>query len=230
MALDALAARSCAAARNGARSSPIPSAAEALGRGEAPAELAARLRAFLDRFGHRALSEGELRARTWREDPSPVLQALATLAAGTRAPGFAQQRGRRAARGGGGGDLRAPGRGARRASSRRALEAAREGVRARERTKSLAVALVDEGRRLARLAGARLAAEGRLAGAGRRLLPLASTSCAPLLGGRPPSLPELRRRRRRFEAAAGVPAPRLVDLRPGAAVRRGASRAGAARA
>ena len=44
-----------------------PDAAAALARGEAPPELADRLRALLARFGHRALSEGELGARSWRE-------------------------------------------------------------------------------------------------------------------------------------------------------------------
>jgi len=188
-----------------------PDAAAALARGDAPAELAARIRAFLDLYGHRALSEGELRARAWREDPAPVLQALATLAAGTRPPGFTQAAA---------GEQRlaeeqavlsklGPLRGA---VLRRAIAAARDGVRARERTKSLAVALVDEGRRLARLSGARLVAAGRLR-AEDDVFFLRVAELRDALAGASPSLARLRRRRRRFEAAAHVPAPRLVDLR-----------------
>ena len=191
-----------------------PDAAAALARGDAPPELAGRLRSFLDRFGHRALSEGELRTRTWREDPTPVLQALATLAAGARPAGFTQA-------------AAAEQREAeeqaifsrlgawRRAVLRRALTDARDGVRAREQTKSMAVELVDAGRRLARLAGARLVAEGRLAAADDVFF-LAVSELREALSGASPSPAALRRRRRRFEAAAYVPAPRLVDLRPGA--------------
>jgi pyruvate,water dikinase len=186
-----------------------PDAAAALARGDAPAELAARLGAFLEKYGHRALSEGELRAPAWREDPSPVLQALATLAAGTRPAGFTQAAAaeRRVAEEEAILSKLGP---IRRALLGQALAAAREGVRARERTKSLAVALVDEGRRLARLAGARLVAEGRL-GLADDVFFLGSPSCA-MCRGRP-SRAALRRRRRRFEAAAHVPTPRLVDLR-----------------
>jgi pyruvate,water dikinase len=190
-----------------------PDAAAALARGDAPPELAGRLRSFLDRFGHRALSEGELRTRTWREDPTPVLQALATLAAGARPAGFTQEAAAEqreaeeqaifsrlgALRG---------------ALLRRALTDARDGVRARERTKSMAVELVDAGRRLARLAGARLVAEGRLATADDVFF-LGVSEVREALSGASPSRAALRRRRRRFEAAAHVPAPRLVDLRPG---------------
>ena len=100
----------------------------------------------------------------------------------------------------------------RRAVLRSALAAAREGVRAREGTKSLAVALVDEGRRLARLAGARLEAEGRL-GTPDDVFFLGVSELRDVLGGAPPARAALRRRRRRFEAAAHVPAPRLLDLR-----------------
>jgi hypothetical protein len=190
-----------------------PRAAEAFTRGTAPPELAGHLRTFLDRFGHRALSEGELRARTWREDPSPVLQALATLAAGTRAPGFThraaaeQREAEEEAVFAGLGVVRG-------ALLARALEGARDGVRARERTKSLAVAVVDEGRRLARMAGVLLTAAGRI-GEEDDVFFLGVDELRATLDGISPSLPELRRRRRRFEAAADVPAPRVVDLRPG---------------
>jgi phosphohistidine swiveling domain-containing protein len=193
-----------------------PDAVGALARGDAPSDLAARIREFLHRYGHRALSEGELRARAWREDPAPVLQALATLAAGTRPAGFTQ---------GAAAEQRQAEEQAilsklgpvRRALLVRALAAAREGVRARERTKSLAVALVDEGRRLARLAGARLAAEGRLPAADDVFF-LGVSELRAVLAGASPSAAALRRRRKRFEAAAHVPAPRRVDLRAGAVV------------
>src|SRR6185369_3050948 len=188
-----------------------PGAAAALARGEAPVELVAHLRAFLEKYGHRALSEGELRAPAWREDPSPVLQALATLASGTRPAGFTQAAAaeRRVAEEEAIVSKLGP---IRRALLRQALAAAREGVRARERTKSLAVSLVDEGRRLARLAGARLVAEGRL-GAADDVFFLGVSELRDVLGGAAPARAALRRRRRRFESAAGVPAPRLVDLR-----------------
>jgi len=188
-----------------------PDAAASLARGDAPPELAAHLRAFLEKYGHRALSEGELRAPAWREDPAPILQALATLAAGTRPAGFTQAAA---------GERRVAEEEAilsrlgpiRRSLLGQALAAAREGVRARERTKSLAVALVDEGRRLARLAGARLVAEGRL-GQADDVFFLGVSELRDVLAGAAPSRAALRRRRRRFESAAGIPVPRLVDLR-----------------
>lgn len=188
-----------------------PKAAEAFARGEAPAGLDARLRSFLARFGHRALSEGELRARAWREDPAPVLQALAALSAGERTAGFTQKaaaeqrRAEEEAVFSRFGPLR-------RAILGRAVRAARDGVRARERTKSLAVALVDEGRRLARMAGARLVAEGRLAEADDVFF-LTVSELRDALAGALPSRAALRRRRRRYDAAGQFPAPRLVDLR-----------------
>jgi phosphohistidine swiveling domain-containing protein len=188
-----------------------PDAASAFARGLAPAELATHLRAFLERFGHRALSEGELRALAWREDPTPVLQALATLAAGTRPAGFTQAAAAERRQAEEQAILSKLGP-VRRAVLGPALAAAREGVRARERTKSLAVALVDEGRRLARLAGARLVAEGRLDTADDVFF-LGVSELRDVLGGAPPARAALRRRRRRFEAAAHVPAPRLLDLR-----------------
>ncbi|HEU0105647.1 MAG TPA: PEP/pyruvate-binding domain-containing protein, partial [Vicinamibacteria bacterium] len=190
-----------------------PDAVAALARGDAPPELAGRLRSFLDRFGHRALSEGELRTRTWREDPTPVLQALATLAAGARPAGFTQAAAAEQREAEEQAILSRLGA-LRRAMLRRALAGARDGVRAREQTKSMAVELVDAGRRLARLAGARLVAEGRLAAADDVFF-LAVSELREALSGASPSAAALRRRRRRFEAAAHVPAPRMVDLRAG---------------
>jgi pyruvate,water dikinase len=147
-----------------------PGAAAALARGEAPAELAAHLRTFLEKYGHRALSEGELRAPAWREDPTPVLQALATLAAGTRPAGFTQAAAAERRQAEEQAILSKLGL-VRGAILGEVLSAARDGVRARERTKSLAVAMVDEGRRLARLAW-RTAGGGETASQrGRRVLP-----------------------------------------------------------
>jgi rifampicin phosphotransferase len=196
----------------------LPDAAEALARGAAPEGLAALLRTFLDRFGHRALSEGELRARTWREDPTPVLQALAALASGNRAAGFTQATAaeRRLAEEQAILARLGPLRGA---ILGWALRAARDGVRAREHTKSLAVGLIDEGRHLARRAGLRLAATGTLPDPDGAFFLTLSELRAALTGGALPSAAVWRRRQRRFERAAQVPTPRLVDLRPGAATK-----------
>src|SRR5204862_716790 len=102
-----------------------------------------------------------LRARTWREDPAPVLRALATLAAGERMPGFAHAAAaaRRHAEEEATFARLGPARGA---LLRGLLRGARDAVRDREATKSLAVLLVDTGRALARSAALRLLASGRL--------------------------------------------------------------------
>jgi phosphohistidine swiveling domain-containing protein len=191
-----------------------PDAAEAFARDEAPPDLAALLRAFLHRFGHRAVSEGELRARPWRDDPAPVLQALATLGASPRAPGFTQAAAAAQRQAEEQAALSRLGP-VRRALLRTVLRAARDGVRSREATKSLAVALVDAGRRLARAAGRRLAASGALDDPDDVFF-LSAAEVQGALGGVAPSPAARRRRRRRFERAVGVPAPRLVDLRGGA--------------
>lgn len=189
-----------------------PAAAEVLTRQDAPMGLADLLRSFLDRFGHRALSEGELRARTWREDPSPVLQALSALSSSERPAGFTQATAaeRRRAEEEAVCARLGPGR---RAVVRWALRGARNGVRAREHTKSLAVALVDEGRQLARRAGARLVEEGRLTESDAVFFLTLPELRDVLAGGAPPSPARWKRRRRRLERAASVPAPRMVDLR-----------------
>ena len=123
----------------------------------APADLRLELEAFLSRFGHRALSEGELASPAWEDDPTPVLLALRSLAA---RPGRARF----------GAKAKACLRRAEEESllSRlpalprgllsRGMASAQEGVRERERTKSLTVAVACHGRRLAREAGARLVA------------------------------------------------------------------------
>src|SRR5207344_1858459 len=47
----------------------------------APSGLRERLHEFLDRFGHRAVAEGELYSAAWEDDPGPPLAALRALAA-----------------------------------------------------------------------------------------------------------------------------------------------------
>jgi pyruvate,water dikinase len=51
--------------------------AEGYRQGELPQALQRRLRAFLDRYGARAVGEIDLGRPRWRDDPSPVLQTLA---------------------------------------------------------------------------------------------------------------------------------------------------------
>ncbi len=91
------------------------------------------------------------------------------------------------------------------------MGAAREGVRGREHTKSLAIALVDEVRRLARRAGDLLVARGTLARAEDVVL-LTGPELRAALRGAPVSRALLARRRRRLDGAARLPAPRDVDL------------------
>jgi pyruvate,water dikinase len=202
LALEALAAR--AAAEQGAwveRGAPWE---------EAPGALLEGLADILRRYGHRALSEGELRASTWDDDPAPLVAALRVRARSAVPAGFSQ----------------AVKAGARRAEEeavlsrlgplrrvivRRALQGAQDWVRRREHTKSLAVRMVAHARTLAREAGARLAAGGRLESADDvYFLTLDEVTAA--LSGEAVPVPRLRRRRRRFAAAALVPAPRRVDL------------------
>src|SRR6185295_17078307 len=57
-------------------SQPAIDAAAAWRRHEAPAGLGPRLDEFLSRWGHRGVSEGELRAASWEDDPAPLLAAL----------------------------------------------------------------------------------------------------------------------------------------------------------
>jgi rifampicin phosphotransferase len=141
---------------------PPAEAAAALRRGEAPAELRARLEEFLRRWGHRGVSEAELRAPSWEDDPAPVLAALRARAAASRPPGFraraAEQLGRadEASLVSRLGPVRA-------LLLRRAVAGARAWVARREATKSLAIALVDHGREVARAAGRRLVGVGALA-------------------------------------------------------------------
>ena len=192
---------------------PPAEAAAALRRKEAPAALGARLEEFLRRWGHRGVSEGELRASSWEDDPAPLLAALRARAASPRPSGFraraAEQLGRadEAALYTRLGPLRALLLG-------RAIAGAREWVARREATKSLAIALVDHGRDIARAAGRHLAGGGALAQEDDVFF-LSTDELRAALRGRAPAPASVRRRRRRWEREAALPAPREVDLGAG---------------
>lgn len=189
---------------------PAAEGAARLQRGEVPLGLAAELQAFLRRYGHRAVSEGELGAPAWEDDPTPVLLALQGLLKAPRSADFTRQalaEARRAdedallARAG------AP----RRALLRAAFEGAQRGVRERERTKSLAIALVHHLRRLARAGGRWLAHAGTLAREDDVLFLTLDELVAALEGASVPAAAVARRRRRQQREAA-LPAPRELDL------------------
>ena len=195
---------------------PTARATAALRRGDAPPALRARLADLLRRWGHRGLSEGELRSPTWEDDPSPLLAALQARLSSARPPGFraraAGQLGRadEAAIASRLGPLRA-------ALFRRGLASAREWVTRREATKSLAVVLVQHGRDIARAAASRLAATGALA-AEDDVFFLTAGELGAALRGAAVSRPAVARRRRRWQREAALAAPREVDFSaPGAA-------------
>jgi phosphohistidine swiveling domain-containing protein len=173
----------------------------------APEALAARLRAFLARFGHRGISEGELAARTWADDPAPVLASLSSLARGhgiARAAATERRRADEEA------VLSAAGLvGA--ALLRRAIAVAQDGVRRREQTKSLAIRFIARARRLAAQTGAALTAEGRLAQVDDVFFLTLPELRAAFSGTTVPA-PEIARRRRRHARAAAAPVPREIDL------------------
>jgi pyruvate,water dikinase len=181
----------------------------------APDGLAPRLSDFLSRYGHRALSEGELQARSWAEDPVPVLAALQGLLRAGDAPEL-----RRRCRA----ELRAAEEQALLSAAgplagplvRLLLRKARDGVRERERTKSLAIALVDRSRALVR-AGARALVQLRRLRAEDEVFFLTRDELQSALGGGavPPGV--VARRRRVHEREAGLPAPREVELAGGGA-------------
>jgi pyruvate,water dikinase len=178
---------------------------------DAPPALRRALGVFLESFGHRAFSEGELSAPAWEDDPGPILDALRTLASASHPPGLS----RRAAAA-----LREADEEAllsrlgplRRALARRVLAGARAGVRQREHTKSLAVALVRHGRLLARAGGRLLAATGALPREEDVFFLRWGELLRALEDGRPVAAPLLRRRRKRHEGEGALPAPREVDL------------------
>jgi pyruvate,water dikinase len=176
----------------------------------APEGLADGLARFLSRYGHRCLSEGELQARSWAEDPVPVLTALQSMLRVGDAPAL-----RRRARA----ELRAADEQALRARLgpasgfvvRTLLGKTREGVRERERTKSLAIALVDHSRALVRAAARSLVHKRRLRVEDDVFFLTRDELHAALEGGTVP-LAVVARRRRAHEREATLPAPREVDL------------------
>jgi pyruvate,water dikinase len=189
---------------------PAPDSAARLRQPDVPAGLRERLESFLERFGHRAVSEGELRAPAWEEDPRPVLEALQAMLDANVWPGFGRRAGaevRRAEEEALMGRLGI----ARRALVRHALGGARRGISSRERTKSMAIALVHHGRRLVRSAGRRMAEAGALARPDDVYFLTLAELVAALAGG-PVPLAAVSRRRRAFEREGAQPVPRDVDL------------------
>ena len=186
-----------------------PSGPDALA--DAPPELRRALEDFLARFGHRALSEGELASPAWEDDPTPVLMALRSL---TARPGRARF----------GTKAKACLRRAEeesllsrlsllpRALLSRGMGSAQRGVRERERTKSLTVAVACHGRRLARAAGARLAAAGILGSEEEVFLLQFPELLLALRDGEKPSRSAIERRRRRLKNEGALDAPREVKL------------------
>jgi pyruvate,water dikinase len=176
----------------------------------APGGLSARLSEILARYGHRALSEGELQARSWAEDPVPVVAALQALLHAGHLPEL-----RRRCRA----ELRDADEQAllsalgplARPVARALLRKAREGVRARERTKSLAIALVDHARALVRAAARALVRAGALRTEDDVFFLTREELQAALVGGAVPA-GLVARRRRLHEREAALPAPREVDL------------------
>jgi pyruvate,water dikinase len=178
--------------------------------GEAPAALNARLAGFLAAFGHRAVSEGELSAASWEDDPRPLFAALEALVGSARGAGFGHR-------------ARAEERQAdeaailhrlgplRRAAFARILRGAQDWVRERERTKSLAIALVAHGRRLARRAGRQLVERGVLRRDDDVFFLSFEELLAALEGGSVPQA-ALARRRRRHEREGALSVPREIDL------------------
>jgi len=179
-------------------------------RRAAPEGLSSRIAAFLRAYGHRSVSEGELAASSWRDDPSPLFTALRALLASRRSPGFGHR-------------ARAEERQAseqailwRLGALRRLvfgieLAGAQAWIRERERTKAAAVSMVNHGRHLVRAAAQRLLAAGRL----RRADDVYFLTFSELLGaveGKSVPLGAIERRRRRHEREGRLPAPRVVDL------------------
>ena len=181
--------------------------------GQAPTGLASRLRAFLEKYGHRAVAEGELSASPWADDPRPVLAALGAFLA---APGAAawERRARRETRRADEEALFSRVGPARRFVLGRALDGTRNWVRRRERTKSLCIAAVHHGRVVARTAGARLVATGALRQV-EDVFFLTSDELLSALRGGAVNAPALARRRRAHLRESALPAPREIDLEVG---------------
>lgn len=168
----------------------------------APPEIAARLLAFLERHGHRGMSEGELAATTWADDPAALLPTLAVLAGAPSIARAAAADRRQADE-----DALRSAAGVLAPALARVIARAQDGVRERERTKSLAIRFIARLRGVARQAGALLAAGGRLAHADDVFFLRAPELRAALEGAA-----TVARRRRRHQRAAGAPVPREVDL------------------
>jgi pyruvate,water dikinase len=178
----------------------------------APDGIRVELETFLERFGHRALSEGELASPAWEDDPTPVLMALRSLTshAGRARFGAKAKAGLRRAEEE---SLLSRLPALPRSVLSRGMRSAQQGVRERERTKSLTVAVACHGRRLARAAGAQLAARGVLAAESEVFLLEWPELLRALRQGDAPPRPALERRRRRLANEGALDAPREVSLR-----------------
>lgn len=185
-------------------------AALAYARREVPPDLRAWIEKLLCSYGHRAVSEGELAARTWRDDPAPLFAALKSLLASPRPPGFGH-RARVESRLADEEALLARLGPLRRPVIARLLAGAMEWIRQRERTKSIAIALVAHGRSLAHAAAARLVAAGALGNANDVFF-LQAPELLAALDGQPVPPALIERRKRRHEREAALPAPRDVDF------------------
>ena len=194
------------------RTPPGQAAAE-LSRGEAPAGLAEELGSFLKRFGHRAVSEGELRAAAWEDDPEPVLRALRGMLGTTVWPRFGRKAAMETRRAEQEALLDRLGF-ARRTLVRHALRGAQSEIALRERTKSLAIALVHHGRRLARAAARHLTTAGAIGSADDVYFLTLAELVSALEGGAVPRA-AVERRRRGHSRASSDPVPRDVDLAEG---------------
>jgi rifampicin phosphotransferase len=215
LALEAIAARGRANPRwREWLAQPAGQAAEAFSHHDLPAELDVALQSFLERFGHRGLSEGDLSSRAWDEDPTPVFESLQALLKSGRSPGFGP-RARAEVRRADEEALFMRAGPVMRPVLTHAVRTAQQWVRRREHTKSLAVAVMRHCRRIVQAAAARLVA--RAAMPDRSVVDfLTMDEIRAALGGAPVPVLEAQRRRRRHESEAQLPAPREVDLSAGA--------------
>ena len=193
-------------------STPERDASQALR--DAPLALRTALHTFLARYGHRALSEGELRAKAWEDDPAPVLAVLRALGVSERSAAWSR-RARAQVRRADEEALLARLGPLRRALLRFAIVSAQRGVRERERTKSLTVAMAHFGRRLVRAAARLLVVRGALRTPDDVFFLEGDELVGMLSGGPPVSAAVLGRRRRRFVREGALPVPRDLDLATG---------------
>ena len=116
------------------------------------------LQNVIDRYGYRSVAEFVIDARSWQEDPTPVMDAFVGLLAGQENDGKKagdNQRGARKA-------LLAGESPWRRWLINRTIDLAHLGARTRERTKGVLILRVDMMRQLSREISRRLVAAGRL--------------------------------------------------------------------